>query len=205
MSLSFSKQRRSARQTPPVERSASCPSSPDGLHHSLSLSLDRASYAMSTVLRGKLADQLQLQKARSTESVALRTPMSRSHQAVHETRGDHPYPEMVPHQPQNTRHSSRRAETREDRTARRRDACKASATESSFLAGRLKTVHHFGSARSVNVCKPANELSSTKGKIHPSAPPVSDNHVCKNTLTRGEREKEPCPSEPHTTHTRKNL
>ena len=38
---------------------------------------------MSTVLRGKLADQLQLKKARSTESVALRTPMSRSHQAVH--------------------------------------------------------------------------------------------------------------------------
>ena len=57
-----------------------------------------------------------------------------------------------------------------------------------FLGKTFENSHHFGSARSVNVCKPANELSSTNEKIHPSAPPISDNHVCNVTLTRGERE-----------------
>ena len=129
--------------------------------------------------------------------------MSRSHQAVHETRGDHPYPEMVPHQPQNTRHGSRRAETREDRTAGRRDACKASATESSFLSGRVKTVT---TSDPRDLSTSVNQQLNSRVPTERSTPQLhqSPTITCVTLRSPAEREREPCPSESHT-HTYKNV
>ena len=122
-------------------------------------------------------------------------PTSRSCHAVHEAREYHPCPELVSStNPSTTGHDCRRAETRKGGEARR---------EQSECSGELfpgktsEQSHHFGSERSVKVCKPAYELSSNSENVHPSAPPVSDWSTCVALRSPAEREREPGPCEPH--------
>ena len=71
--------------------------------------------------------------------------------------------------PSITRHDCGRAETRKGGEARREQS---DCSGELFLGKTSEQGHHFGSARSVNVCKPAYELSSNSENVHPSAPPV---------------------------------
>ena len=96
---------------------------------------------------------------------------------------------------------SRNAERQKSGKARREQS---ECSREVFLGKTSEQSHHFGSARSVNVCKPANELSSTNEKVHPlsSTSPPTKSRVLRYAHPR--REREPGLCEPHA-HSYKNV